>query len=146
MTPLSAVPTATLDVPVECIVLTVLAAARASNYSQSAIRKRCREGSLASIELSPGRLGILTSDAALLHGPSDRDGRDDLRELFADRGFLRPSEVAQALGCSTRTLERLIRRGELPTQQVGGYRLIAASELREWLLARRKPCRWEATR
>jgi excisionase family DNA binding protein len=41
--------------------------------------------------------------------------------------------LAQKLGLSTRTVWRIIERGELPTLQIGRRRLLRLSDVRAWL-------------
>jgi excisionase family DNA binding protein len=49
---------------------------------------------------------------------------------------LRPSEAAQALGVSERTLRQMMRDEGLPYCRVGGAVLIPVRELEAWLAAR----------
>jgi excisionase family DNA binding protein len=45
------------------------------------------------------------------------------------RGALRPNEVADWLGCSRDTVDRLISRGELKSFKLGASRFISSAEL-----------------
>jgi len=58
-------------------------------------------------------------------------GASDL--LFENRMALSVAEVAVALGLSTRTIERLVKRGELRVRRVGRRVLIPREELGAWL-------------
>ncbi len=49
---------------------------------------------------------------------------------------LRPSEAAQALGVSERTLRTWVTHEGLPVARVGGAVLIPTAELRSWLADR----------
>ena len=46
------------------------------------------------------------------------------------------SEAARRLAISSRTIHRLIKRGELPSILIGRRRLIRRSSLAEWLAGR----------
>lgn len=46
---------------------------------------------------------------------------------------LRPAEAAKALGVCTKTMDRLIAAGTVPSLRVGGLRLIPVDGLRDWL-------------
>lgn len=54
-----------------------------------------------------------------------------MTENVAARGrAMTTAEVAGALGCSTKTVQRLVREGELPALQIGTHRLtIFAADL-----------------
>lgn len=60
--------------------------------------------------------------------------------LFENRMCLSISEVAYALGLSSRMVERLIQRGELRAKAVGRRRIVLRSDIEAWLNVRSKPC------
>lgn len=43
------------------------------------------------------------------------------------------NHIAERLGLSRRTIDRIIARGELPTLKIGRRRLVRLSDLRHWL-------------
>ncbi len=47
--------------------------------------------------------------------------------------------LAEKLGLSSRTVWRIIERGELPTLQIGRRRLIRLSDVRHWLAGHETP-------
>jgi excisionase family DNA binding protein len=57
------------------------------------------------------------------------------RELESLR-LLTLSEAAQVLHVSTRTLQRMIRKNDLPAFKVGGQWRVRESQLAEWLRLR----------
>lgn len=56
--------------------------------------------------------------------------------VSTERLAYRKSEVAQALGCSLDTIDRLIARGELRGFKVGAARFVSSDELREFIRSR----------
>ena len=58
------------------------------------------------------------------------------RVLLADRLALRPSEVAEALGVSERTIRQVLP--ELPHFRLGSAVVVPIEPLRDWLRARAK--------
>ncbi len=50
-----------------------------------------------------------------------------------DSGCIGVRHLAEKLGLSTRTVWRIVERGELPTLQIGRRRLIRLSDVRSWL-------------
>ena len=50
-----------------------------------------------------------------------------------DRLLLRPTECADAIGCSRALIYRLLATGELPSVQVGGRLRVPVDKLREWV-------------
>ena len=53
--------------------------------------------------------------------------------------FLTLSEAANLLQVSTRTLQRMIRNGELPAFKVGGQWRVRETQLRQWVEDRESP-------
>jgi excisionase family DNA binding protein len=49
------------------------------------------------------------------------------------------SEAANLLQVSTRTLQRMIRNGELPAFKVGGQWRVRETQLRQWVKNRESP-------
>jgi excisionase family DNA binding protein len=50
-----------------------------------------------------------------------------------DEHLLSKQEVCKRLGCSLRTLDRMIRAGDLPVVQVGRRVLLRESTVNEWI-------------
>ncbi|HEY2918206.1 MAG TPA: helix-turn-helix domain-containing protein [Candidatus Binatia bacterium] len=61
------------------------------------------------------------------------------RELESLR-LLTLSEAAQMLHVSTRTLQRMIRKNDLPAFKVGGQWRVRESQLAEWIRFREGSC------
>ena len=55
---------------------------------------------------------------------------------FEDICLLTLSEAANLLQVSTRTLQRMIRNGELPAFKVGGQWRLREAQLRQWVESR----------
>jgi excisionase family DNA binding protein len=49
------------------------------------------------------------------------------------------SHLAERLGLSRRTIHRILARGELPSLQIGGRRLVRLSDVCHWLAGREIP-------
>jgi excisionase family DNA binding protein len=47
--------------------------------------------------------------------------------------LVRMTEAARLLSCSEKTIQRLIRRGELPSVMVSDRPRVAVSDLKEWI-------------
>jgi excisionase family DNA binding protein len=62
-----------------------------------------------------------------------------LCSLFQDIRLLTLSEAANLLQISTRTLQRMIRNGELPAFKVGGQWRVRETQLRQWVENRESP-------
>lgn len=65
-----------------------------------------------------------------------------------DRMLLRPTECADALGCSRAKVYELLSRGELPSIRVGGRLRVPVKMLQQWIdrqsRGRRAGARWWA--
>lgn len=78
-------------------------------------------------------IGVLLALLPLLRAPAS-PGADD---LAGDERLLTASEVAERLGVPKGYVYELIRRGELPSVQVGAkYRRVRPAALRQWLAER----------
>lgn len=64
-------------------------------------------------------------------------------EFLASNRFLLPSEVAERLRCSMRTVRRLIARGELGVVRSAGSVLVPEGELERYISERFTPARAE---
>lgn len=49
------------------------------------------------------------------------------------------NHIAERLGLSRRTIDRIIARGELPTLKIGRRRLVRLADLRRWLAGYETP-------
>jgi excisionase family DNA binding protein len=65
--------------------------------------------------------------------PSEEFSMDDKPENIY---LLTLSEAANLLQVSTRTLQRMIRNGELPAFKVGGQWRVRETQLRQWVESR----------
>lgn len=73
----------------------------------------------------------LHKDMALRQYPSD--SAKTLSPIFENRVALSVSEAAYALGVSSRTIERIVRKGDLRVCRAGRRLLIPKNELEAWL-------------
>jgi excisionase family DNA binding protein len=60
-------------------------------------------------------------------------------EKLEDIRLLTLSEAADLLQVSTRTLQRMIRNGQLPAFKVGGQWRVRETQLRQWVENRESP-------
>ena len=77
---------------------------------------------------------IMQKHLSLLQIP--RTGKQDnrLNKRFFDNGiFYSVADVASMVGCSTRTIERCITKGELKATKVGRKKLIRKEWVESWL-------------
>jgi len=56
-----------------------------------------------------------------------------------ERRFLSPTDAAIFLSLSKPSLDRLVRRKEIPSYKIGGRRLFDREELVEWVKAHKDP-------
>jgi excisionase family DNA binding protein len=72
--------------------------------------------------------------------PQDKNVQGGLAQspTATPRAAFGPEEVAQALGVSRDTVDRLVARGELRSFRVGRRRLISADALRDFIDARER--------
>jgi excisionase family DNA binding protein len=56
-----------------------------------------------------------------------------------EKRFLSPTDAAIFLSLSKPTLDRLVRRKEIPSYKIGGRRLFDREELIEWVKSHRDP-------
>lgn len=146
----SSAPKARLDASsVEPLGHSVRDLAASRGVSAAALRCRMLRRTLAYVQI--GRLGtrvlVLLGDQPVLDGVAPEpgsDGRETVARAFPGRTTLRLGEVATALGVGRRTVERLLRAGELDcVTDEHGRRLVEVAAFRKWILAHRVATRWE---
>jgi excisionase family DNA binding protein len=77
------------------------------------------------IEMTAARRGVLTRSR---HPPS---------RATDESAWLWTSSAAEMAGCSLQTVQRAIRKGELPAVRLGGRYLIEKADLLPWIAERK---------
>lgn len=145
MTELQAAPPAPSHMPLEPIGWRLHEIPRLFDVSEPYLldRMRCRSLPFVRVGDAPNSpVVILRDDLSVLNGATPR-GIIQIRSLGADRRFFGLTEVWKALTISQPTLWRLIQSGSMPVHREGGHTVIMPADLRDWIRARRTPCRWE---
>lgn len=91
---------------------------------------------------TPSRLALIEMyrSKSEIASVGNRETEAPSLQLFENRLAYSISEVASGLGVSTRTVERAIQSGSLPTRKIGRRRIILYTDLGAWLNHKEQSC------
>lgn len=77
--------------------------------------------------------------SAVVSAPVQPKRQEEVSSIFENKIALSITETAVSLGISTKSVERMIKRGELRSKNVGRRVLISRLALEEWLNRKEEP-------